>query len=155
MSSDTCTGKASIIAGKPGESTAIFILYWSWEDPETEISTPIGYVMNGDASVSNFRSKGALGSKTLDVIYRPSDGSPYGFQSFKAQIGAGKIYLETGNLKVQGEIEGGPDQVEHVSGAGTWSLLSFRVPDASEVRSLRQSSVWQSSNCSYFDQAAL
>ena len=87
-----------------------------WNNPadHDEGTVTISFNANSDVAVPKFWSD----DKALVLLY---DGFNAGFDTFRGNIGAGKIFVKTGKgLTIKGNIYGGPPEGQNFVGSGTW-----------------------------------
>jgi hypothetical protein len=79
-----------------------------------EGTVTISFNANSDVSVPKFWSD----AKALVLLYTEVTA---GFDTFRGNIGGGKIFLKTGKgITIKGDIHGGPPEGQNFVGSGTW-----------------------------------
>ncbi|CAA7262444.1 unnamed protein product [Cyclocybe aegerita] len=113
--SHTCP--ATIEAGEHRIYSKFTIKGAMWNNPEDhdEGTVPIFFTVDSDVSLPRFSSVG----RGLTVHYDKLQG---GFDTFRGNIGGGKIFIRTGQgVVIKGRIDGGPDEGQNFVGSGTWT----------------------------------
>ncbi|CAA7262425.1 unnamed protein product [Cyclocybe aegerita] len=87
-----------------------------WNNPadHDEGSVPITFNANSDVAVPKFYSA----DKSLTLLY---DTFTAGYDTFRGNIGGGKIFFKTGKgITIKGDVTGGPAEGQNFVGSGTW-----------------------------------
>ncbi|KAJ3506794.1 hypothetical protein NLJ89_g6666 [Agrocybe chaxingu] len=110
------TCPATIEAGHHDIYSKFIIKGVMWNNPAEHDEGTVPIFFTADAGV--FLPKFSSVNKGLTVHYDTFNG---GFDTFRGNIGDGRIFIRTGQgIVIKGAIDGGPDEGQDFVGSGTW-----------------------------------